>query len=769
MKLRLAWVPFVLSAACSVEQDFGFPSSQPAATVPDPSGATPPVGDNPGASPVDDGTLAEWHWLNPPRGPSALRGIASSGVDNTWLAGDVGTVLHWDGAQMSTVRHGSDDETLYAVWASGPRDVWIGGTRGSAGLLLHYDGTTFAPSDLGGALPVSLWGAAANDVWGIVAGPSGATDIIHWDGRSWSAPTPLVGVSGPVRLRDIYGRDASTVFAVGDDGVVLRLRTSPAGGPAFTREASDATSHPFDAGLHYFAIWGPSSDAYQGHLWAVFVAEDGFGVSVIDTGTEPSVPAWRVLQRGLHQYEAWTSVHVGEADACAQAVIAGLGKGPRQRGHLLVGSAAGDFGVLSTALLDGTPAACGEGKFEVWTLGYHDALPKDVNAIGGIWPAYANGVDSLPDSSTFGLAFDGRQILAAGGAGAFLQTTGAPPVLQPTEPGVLDAPLGSVAAVSADEAWGASSVVRSLSHAPLLHFRYGFWGTVPGIRGDVTTVSFAGGTVWAAGHTARTEPNGMSGQAGFIVQGDGETFQQRIVNDCDFLTSIVGVGPDEAWAVGLGAPYDWAAPGLCIVHVTPSGAVRVPTPDGFVATLVNLPSGAEDWERYIDTAVVAAAGPKEVYIFAKGAMMGYRATNRQRINAVLRWDGVAFQQILDRPDLIETNFYDPPPLVARGPNDLLLGAFSMLHYDGARWSPLSEPGLLMPTSVVSLDSRRTLGIFGLSAGTEVRTLEASTWTPGLRSPVGLKAISRAADGSVWMVGEGGATARARRAAPPRTR
>jgi hypothetical protein len=347
------------------------------------------------------------------------------------------------------------------------------------------------------------------------------------------------------------------------------------------------------------------------------------------------------------------------------------------------------------------------------------------------------------------------------------------PFLQPAEPGVLDAPLRSVAAVSADEAWGAVTAPASSS---LVHFRYGFWGAVPGIRGDLLNVSVAAGTVWGGGYTTRTEPNGMSNSAGFIVQGDGDTFTQRVVNDCDYITSIVGVGPNEAWAVGLGAPYDWTLPGLCIVHVTPSGVVHVPTPDGFVAALVNFQPGvAEDWERYIDAAVVTAAGPNEVYIYARGTTLGFNQYQSltKKINAVLRWDGTAFRQILDRPDLLEGSVYyesPAPPILARGPNDLLLGAFTVLRYDGARWSPISEPGIDMPLGMVSLDPRQTLGIFDLSSGgNEVRTLESSSWTPSLRSPVHLNAASRAADGSVWTVGAGGATARARRAAPPSTR
>src|SRR5262249_25923110 len=156
-------------------------------------------------------------------------------------------------AQMSTARRGADDETLYAAWAIGQKDVWFGGTRGSAGLLVHFDGAHFVARDFGtSAVPVSLWGAAPNDVWVVVAGASGTTDILHWEGAAWSPPFPVIGLGLPLRVRDIYGQDATRVFAVGDDGVIVRLGTAPDGTRAFVREATVSSTNPFDPSLHYF-------------------------------------------------------------------------------------------------------------------------------------------------------------------------------------------------------------------------------------------------------------------------------------------------------------------------------------------------------------------------------------------------------------------------------------------------------------------------------------------------------------------------------------
>lgn len=769
MRFGLASILVLACAGCGAEQDFGVPSSK---EPPPPPSTIAPIGASEASTP-ENGAIGPWSWLNPPRGPNTLRGITSSGPRDTWLAGDGGAVLHWDGVQMTTARKGTEDESLYAAWALGPKDVWFGGTRGAAGLLLHYDGSTFTET-LPGAVPVSLWGASTNDVWAIVSRTNNATDLVHWDGTAWSAPVPLVGVEGWARLRDVYGLDATRVFAVGDDGVVLRLATSPDGTRVFSRETSDAVVNPFAPSRHYFAVWGPPS---SGRVWAAFVASDGFGISVVDTADQQAIPSWRLLQRGLDSNRS-SPLGDGEKSACATEVIASLANGPRRRGHLFSGSSftgsSVSLGLLSTVLLDDS-SSCVNGRAALWRLGSDSSLSAEVNGIGGISPAYADATQSPHDSLPLGLAFDGREIVVAGSAGAFFQTpplaNGLPStasILAPAEPGVLSTKLTAVAAVSADEAWGAAEPTRN-KRAPLLHFRGGFWGSVPGLRGDVGAVSFANDALWAAGWTERVEPNGASGTSGFIVQGNGASFQQYVVDDCDSLSSIVGVGPGEAWAVGLGAPYDWTLPSLCIVHVTPSGVTRVPTPEEFVARLVNFQGGSEDWERYIDNASVTAAGPDEVYIFARGKQLGFGvyANLTKNIRSVLRWNGTSFSTVLDAPDLVVGSSFggSNPPLLARGRNDLLLGAGGLMHFDGKSWSPLSLPSASSPTALAALDAGQQLAIFDEAGSSRVRALQGGVWATGLRVPVSMKALSRASDGAVWMVGAGGATARARRVSP----
>lgn len=66
-----------------------------------------------------------------------------------------------------------EGQALHAVWAWNDRDVWA---AGDAGVLLHYDGTTWAGAPSGTRLGIyALWGRASNDIW--AAGERGA--LLH--------------------------------------------------------------------------------------------------------------------------------------------------------------------------------------------------------------------------------------------------------------------------------------------------------------------------------------------------------------------------------------------------------------------------------------------------------------------------------------------------------------------------------------------------------------------------------------------------------------
>ena len=138
--------------------------------------------------------------------------------DDVWAVGELGTILHFDGNEWSTVQTG-EAYTLYGAWGGASDDVWtVGGTflPSTHAALLHWDGdawSDFAAAegvDIDGRVFFKAWGTATDDVW-IVGHDHGAGLAMHWDGSDW---TPF-DVPAPERLVTVVGRASDDVWAVG--------------------------------------------------------------------------------------------------------------------------------------------------------------------------------------------------------------------------------------------------------------------------------------------------------------------------------------------------------------------------------------------------------------------------------------------------------------------------------------------------------------------------------------------------------------------------
>ena len=65
--------------------------------------------------------------------PHALRHLGKC-ADDVWAVGELGTILHWNGAGWSSVSSETMN-SLYGVWGSTAGDVW---TVGGSGTVLHH-------------------------------------------------------------------------------------------------------------------------------------------------------------------------------------------------------------------------------------------------------------------------------------------------------------------------------------------------------------------------------------------------------------------------------------------------------------------------------------------------------------------------------------------------------------------------------------------------------------------------------------------------------
>jgi hypothetical protein len=146
--------------------------------------------------------------------------------------------------------------TLYAVWGTGPSDIW---TAGELGVALHWDGRAWTQPPTGTTQSLrAIWGLSANEVW--VVGNGGT--ILFWDGMRFSAQTSGTSES----LYGIGGRPGA-FWAVGSGGKILRNN-----GASWSGELSGTTSALYavwSSALNNAWIAGQSGTAchYGGSSW----------------------------------------------------------------------------------------------------------------------------------------------------------------------------------------------------------------------------------------------------------------------------------------------------------------------------------------------------------------------------------------------------------------------------------------------------------------------------------------------------------------------
>jgi len=151
-------------------------------------------------------------WTNPARN-LYLWGVWGAAANDLFVAGDDGTVLHWNGATWSRMNTGTT-VGLRRVWGTSGRDVYV---SGEGGTLLHYDGTAWSRV----AVPTDqdltrVWGSSAGDVY---VGGANAT-LLHFDGFAWSAVALPIEPTATVNA--VWGTSSDNVYVAGSAGLLLR-------------------------------------------------------------------------------------------------------------------------------------------------------------------------------------------------------------------------------------------------------------------------------------------------------------------------------------------------------------------------------------------------------------------------------------------------------------------------------------------------------------------------------------------------------------------
>jgi hypothetical protein len=110
-----------------------------------------------------------------------LSSIFAISETEQWAVGQGGLVLHRTGGlfEVALPHGGFDSQDLFSVGGSGPQDVWAGGSQG---LLMHYDGVTWATRQLPQLGFVErIFAVAPGDDWFITNNPDDGEHLLHSD------------------------------------------------------------------------------------------------------------------------------------------------------------------------------------------------------------------------------------------------------------------------------------------------------------------------------------------------------------------------------------------------------------------------------------------------------------------------------------------------------------------------------------------------------------------------------------------------------------
>jgi hypothetical protein len=167
-----------------------------------------------------------------------------SGPADVWAVGyslfrPAGIIRHYDGTSWTAV--GGVNVPIWDVWGSGAADAWVVADQGAVG---RWDGQAWTSTNSGTNRSYNaIWGSAPDDVWAVVYPGT----LRHWNGTAWSMSTSV-----ETFLASMWGSGRDDVWAVGEVGRILHWNGA-------------AWSTGTQGNRDLFAVWGSGA----GDLWAV--------------------------------------------------------------------------------------------------------------------------------------------------------------------------------------------------------------------------------------------------------------------------------------------------------------------------------------------------------------------------------------------------------------------------------------------------------------------------------------------------------------------
>ncbi|HEY6174839.1 MAG TPA: hypothetical protein VIX73_10360 [Kofleriaceae bacterium] len=193
------------------------------------------------------------------------------------------------------------------VSGSGPDDVWVVGastpaeSSSSSPYVFHWDGAAWmSRADVATSGLSGVWSPTANNVW--FAGDT----MVHYDGTAWTSTL------GQNYTRAVWGDGSGTVWAVGLDGLTVRVDASG----AETTPSSGTSKALFSVwGSGASDVWAVGLDAaiihWQGTRWTASPSSIGMYTSLHSVSGNASHDVWSVGDSGTIVHwdgSAWSTV-----------------------------------------------------------------------------------------------------------------------------------------------------------------------------------------------------------------------------------------------------------------------------------------------------------------------------------------------------------------------------------------------------------------------------------------------------------------------------
>jgi hypothetical protein len=171
-------------------------------------------------------------WTSTPEGGVWLEKVSGSSSASVWAVGHsaaawgTGVILHWDGSSWKRADPTPATLPLFAVSALPDGEAWAVGDNvrppngATQSVILHFDGSTWQPQSLADRPTPwlrSVWAVSSGEVW------AASSDVLRWDGASWSAVPSPPGLS----LDAIWGDRTTGLWVAGFAGDLLRYRPGP--------------------------------------------------------------------------------------------------------------------------------------------------------------------------------------------------------------------------------------------------------------------------------------------------------------------------------------------------------------------------------------------------------------------------------------------------------------------------------------------------------------------------------------------------------------